>query len=78
MELRLERLASEMEFATVVRLAEGRGRSVAAGEAIAEVEAEKVIAGADVARRRGAGGDRRASSGDELAVGALHRGHRGR
>ena len=42
MELRLERLGAEMEFATVVTWLKAEGDPVAAGEAIAEVEVEKI------------------------------------
>ena len=42
MELRLERLGAEMEFATVVTWLKAEGDLVAAGEAIAEVEVEKI------------------------------------
>jgi pyruvate/2-oxoglutarate dehydrogenase complex dihydrolipoamide acyltransferase (E2) component len=41
-ELRLERLGSEMEFATIVRWLKAEGDPVATGEAIAEVEVEKI------------------------------------
>jgi len=41
-ELRLERLGAEMEFATVVTWLKAEGDPVAAGEAIAEVEVEKI------------------------------------
>jgi pyruvate/2-oxoglutarate dehydrogenase complex dihydrolipoamide acyltransferase (E2) component len=41
-ELRLERLGAEMEFATVVTWLKAEGDPVAAGEPIAEVEVEKI------------------------------------
>lgn len=40
-ELRLEQLASEMEYGTVTRWLKREGETVAQGEAIVEVEAEK-------------------------------------
>jgi pyruvate/2-oxoglutarate dehydrogenase complex dihydrolipoamide acyltransferase (E2) component len=40
-ELRLERLSEEMEYATVSRWLKRAGDAVAEGEAIVEVEAEK-------------------------------------
>ena len=42
MELRLERLGAEMEFATVVTWLKAEGDPIVAGEPIAEVEVEKI------------------------------------
>lgn len=42
MEFRLPQLAAEMEFGTVVKWLKAGGDTVAAGEPILEVEAEKV------------------------------------
>ena len=40
-ELKLEQLAAEMEYGTVLRWLKREGDNVAAGEALVEVEAEK-------------------------------------
>jgi len=40
-ELKLPQLAAEMEYGTVLRWLKGEGESVAEGEALVEVEAEK-------------------------------------
>ena len=41
-ELKLPQLAAEMEYGTVLRWLKAEGESVAEGEALVEVEAEKV------------------------------------
>jgi pyruvate/2-oxoglutarate dehydrogenase complex dihydrolipoamide acyltransferase (E2) component len=41
-ELKLERFSEEMEYGTVARWLKGEGESVAAGEVVVEIEAEKV------------------------------------
>lgn len=40
-ELKLDQLAAELEYATVLRWLKGEGDSVAQGEPVVEVEAEK-------------------------------------
>jgi pyruvate/2-oxoglutarate dehydrogenase complex dihydrolipoamide acyltransferase (E2) component len=69
-ELKLEQIAPEMEYGTVTRWLKNEGDSVAAGELIVEVEAEKAsheiespVAGVVEALI--------ASEGDELKVGSV-------
>lgn len=70
MELRLERLGPDLDFATVIRWLKAEGDAVAAGEPILEVEGEKAIEeiAAPVA---GVLVQLVAAEGDELPVGAL-------
>ena len=70
MELRLERLSPEMEFATITAWLKAEGDPVAAGEAIAEVEAEKVAQELE-SPVAGALQEIVAVVGDEIAVDAL-------
>jgi 2-oxoglutarate dehydrogenase E2 component (dihydrolipoamide succinyltransferase) len=70
MELRLEALAPEMEFATVIRWLKAEGDAVEAGEPIVEVEAEKV-AQEIAAPAAGVLREIVGVEGDELRVGAV-------
>jgi 2-oxoglutarate dehydrogenase E2 component (dihydrolipoamide succinyltransferase) len=68
-ELRLEQIAAEMEYATVLRWLKQEGDAVAAGEPLVEVEAEKANheIGAPVSGRLAS---IVAEEGDEIKVGA--------
>jgi pyruvate/2-oxoglutarate dehydrogenase complex dihydrolipoamide acyltransferase (E2) component len=70
MELKLEALAPEMEFGTVVRWLKAEGDLVVAGEPIVEVEAEKVVQEV-MAPASGTLREIVGVEGDELRVGAL-------
>ena len=70
MELRLERLSSEMEFATITAWLKVEGDAVAAGEPIAEFEADKASMELE-SPVAGVLEEIVAVAGDEIAVGAL-------
>ena len=69
-ELKLEQLAAEMEYGTVLRWLKREGDNVAAGEALVEVEAEKAnheIESPVSGRLKSI----QAEEGDEVKVGAV-------
>ncbi len=70
MELRLERLSPAMEFATITAWLKAEGDAVAAGEAIAEMEAEKAAMELE-SPVAGVLEEIVAVAGDEIAVDAL-------
>jgi 2-oxoglutarate dehydrogenase E2 component (dihydrolipoamide succinyltransferase) len=69
-ELRLERLSPEMEFATITAWLKAEGDPVAAGEVIAEIEADKVAMELE-SPVAGVLAEIVAVAGDEIAVEAL-------
>ena len=70
MDLRLERLSAEMEYATVTAWRVAEGDAVTAGQAVAEVEADKVVE--EIASPvDGIVAEIVAAVGDELPVGSL-------
>jgi 2-oxoglutarate dehydrogenase E2 component (dihydrolipoamide succinyltransferase) len=69
-ELRLERLSSEMEFGTVTAWRKRAGEQVAAGEPILEIEADKIVHEVE-APVAGVLAEVVAEEGDEVRVGAV-------
>jgi pyruvate/2-oxoglutarate dehydrogenase complex dihydrolipoamide acyltransferase (E2) component len=69
-ELRLERLSSEMEFGTVTAWRRRSGERVAAGEPLLEVEADKIVHEIE-APVDGVLAEVVAEEGDEVRVGAV-------